>query len=58
MALGISKVLVITEDRAYEKNMLSFYAKKSTEYVGVAELNWYEDVLKNKSIFGIFFICA
>lgn len=57
MALGISKALVITEDRAYEKNMLSFYAKKSTEYVGVAELNWY-DVLKNKSIFGIFFSCA
>lgn len=51
--LGISRVLSITEDRAYEKHMWNFHVKKSTESVGVAELSWYEDVLKIKCVFRI-----
>lgn len=43
----ISRALAITEDRAYEKHMLSFQAKKSDKSVGAGgldELSWYEDV--------------
>lgn len=45
--LGISRALAITEDKAYEKHVLSFYAKKSDKSVGTEgldELSWYEDI--------------